>query len=409
MREFETHPRGVFAVAFSPDGKSLVTGGGDAIVKLWDTATGKLLKEHTLDHRKDFVTHVDFAPDGKSIVAGCGRGETIHWVFGDEEEKDPLAKEGTVAVAFVEGGKKLVVISNQYDKVRIHDLTGKNNGRWYSLEDPSGEAVELRSAAVSPDGSLLATIERSGWMRIWDMATGKPLFTLRGLSGKETTLAFSRDSKMLISGSTDTTLLLWDISRARFNDLWTGLTSGKDADAESSLKTFVSMPKESIPYLSERLQKFARIEDRVRKLAADLNDDDFEVREKVTRQLTALGTEAQFAFQLVLKNNPSAEVRKRIESVIASFHRPAPTPIDPLNRPRELGFNKFRPEPPGPKVPDEPVPSEGHALKRAFTVLETIGTADARKVVESLAGSATEGWLRDQAKTSLERFARPRP
>ena len=299
IREFDAHPGGVFALAFSPDGKSLVSGGGDASAKLWEVATGKFLKERLLDHRKDFVKLVAFAADGKSAALGCGRGEGIVWKFEGEQDHGFIASHGSNAIAYVENGKKLVVVeTNDSCDVHTYDLTQKNPSRQFAT---SKQYLGLGCAAVSPDGSLVATCgDLAKEIRVWDTATGKPIVSLKGHSGNVTTLAFSADSKMLVSGSDDTTLLLWDIPRARFNDLWTGLTFSKDANAEPSIKMLITTAKESVPYLAERLQRLARVEARVRKLAENLNEDDIEVREKATRQLEALGPDAEFAFRLVL-------------------------------------------------------------------------------------------------------------
>ena len=108
-----------------------------------------------------------------------------------------------------------------------------------------------------------------------------------------------------------------------------------------------------------------------------------------------------------MENKPSAEVRKRVEAVLAAWAPPVPepAPVDPKRLTKEQLFlwkqGKWPPTP-----PETPVPSEARALKRAFAALEKMNTADARELLKGLADTAPEGVVRDQAKASLERLAR---
>src|SRR5207302_793400 len=67
------HTAGVWAVAFSPDGKRLVSGGDDRTVRVWEASTGKELVR--IDHGKYQARAVAFAPDGKTVASGAAGGD----------------------------------------------------------------------------------------------------------------------------------------------------------------------------------------------------------------------------------------------------------------------------------------------------------------------------------------------
>jgi hypothetical protein len=111
-------------------------------------------------------------------------------------------------------------------------------------------------------------------------------------------------------------------------------------------------------------------------LIADLDSDEFAVREKAQKELERIGEYAMPALRKALESKPSVEARRRIESV--------------LKKPRTLA------------------PETVQAL-RAVEELENIGTPDARQLLEALAEGAPEASLTLNAKASLERLAQKLP
>lgn len=81
------HSSSVYAVAFSPDGKTLVSGSADNTLKLWDVAERKLLA--TLEGHSSWVHAVAFSPDGKTLVSGSADNTIIQW---DSKSKEIITR-----------------------------------------------------------------------------------------------------------------------------------------------------------------------------------------------------------------------------------------------------------------------------------------------------------------------------
>src|SRR5262249_6908908 len=172
---------------------------------------------------------------------------------------------------------------------------------------------------LSPDGKSLAIAPgdfRDSTIQLRNTATGKIVATLRGHTGGAiTALAFSPDSRHLASGGRDTTILLWDVARARLEHLWSELAAGKD-DVARGIKKVATTPKEAVPYLKDHLHRAAKAEARARDLIIQLDADEFEVRQKASKELEDLGLDAAFMLRLALSRSPSPEARTRIQSLL---------------------------------------------------------------------------------------------
>src|SRR5262249_42431694 len=149
------------------------------------------------------------------------------------------------------------------------------------------------------------------------LAAGREVGLLRGHEGRGTRLEFSRDGKLLVSGSADGTLLVWDaaavrkevkprlakLSPAELDTLW-GDLGGEDAvRAYRAVWALASAAEQAVPLLRERLPRTAPTvtADGVARLLADLDSDEFSVREKATVELEKLGRGVEAAVRKALE------------------------------------------------------------------------------------------------------------
>ena len=223
------HTGAVRSVAFSPDGKRLVSGSQDGTVKVWDAQTGQetlTLKGHTL-----WVTSVAFSPDGKRLVSGSQDCTVKVWDAQTGHESLTLKGHtgGITSVAFSPDGKRLVS-GSQDGTVKVWDAqtgqetltlkghTGRFTSVVFSWDAQTGQETrtlkghtgKVYSVAFSPDGKRLASGGYDNTVKVWDAQTGQETLTLKGHFGPVRSAAFSPDGKRLVSGSYDSTLKVWD-------------------------------------------------------------------------------------------------------------------------------------------------------------------------------------------------------
>jgi WD40 repeat protein len=210
---FKTRARGVFCSAFSPDGKTLAlgmgSGPGNYSLQTWDIATGQMIQD-IQNSNKDYVSSLAFSPNGKMVAAGgsdfviladLASGKEIGRIKPDT----PNTNFGRGRVFVFTPDSKTVIADMGGGKVHIWDVsTAKTR---FTIEAGSAE-----SAALTPDGKTLALgLEGYDVVRLWDLETGKELFTeLVGHEHAIDRLAFSPDGKTLASGGSWNQTRFWN-------------------------------------------------------------------------------------------------------------------------------------------------------------------------------------------------------
>ncbi len=192
--------------AFSPDATLLAVSGGRPI-KIWDVASGQLLRTFESQTGDDSFNLV-FSPDGKWLVDSGHDGRIRLWDVASGQVARRLAHGTGNDVhdfAFSPDGKWLVSVGTDY-AVRLWDFA---SGQMLQTMTHSNG---LYGVDFSPDGSLVASASCDRTVKLWDAASGKMLVSLR--HGDEVTaVAFSPDGQLLVSADYLQKIYLWGIPR----------------------------------------------------------------------------------------------------------------------------------------------------------------------------------------------------
>jgi RNA polymerase sigma factor (sigma-70 family) len=374
LREIGKHEGTINALAWSDDGKALALGGADGGVRVWDADSGKEL--HDLRGSEESIWSLAFAPDGKSLAAAGADQAVRVWDLTTGQERHRLTgPEGPVeSVAFSPDGRLLAAGARGKAAWVWDAATGREVAR---LE---GHKTWVHAVRFSADGRTLATGGLDNAVRLWERATWRERVHFEGHRGGVVSLAFAPDGRSLASGSADSSVLVWDLSgrgrggRLAPQDLevaWTDLLGEDAAKAYRARELLAAAPEQALPLLRGSLRPVAPVPaERLRNLIAQLDDDDFNVRERATEDLAKLGGAANGALRQALEGQPSAELRQRLQRLLESG------------------------------------PSPDRRQSRALELLEVMATPEARRLLEELAKGAPGAGLTEEAKASLQRTAK---
>ncbi|KAL5485795.1 hypothetical protein ACEPAI_6837 [Sanghuangporus weigelae] len=261
---FKAHSSTVFSLAFSQDGKRVVSGDRDRSIAVWDADNGRIIwgpfNEHT-----SYIMSVIFTPDGKRVISASFDNTIRIWDVGGTDAVSSVfeAHTGWVnSVAFSADGKCLASGSDDrtiriWGIIRIWDA---NSGKLRLVLEPlgmqlsetllpvfptsvtllpvytdgkriisgigticiwdaetgkrvSGPRIEnVISVALSPDGRRIVSASKYDTISIWDMDSGDLVLDwLKGHTDSIYSLALSPDGKRFASGSLDKTIRIWNV------------------------------------------------------------------------------------------------------------------------------------------------------------------------------------------------------
>lgn len=305
--------RGIRAVAFAPDGKSLAVVTGEpqetGTATLWDVAGRTQRWTHT---EPTGIPAVAFAPDGKTLAIGAYNGTAKILDLPSGRETAVLRHPKEVrAVAFAPDGKSLATACWDHT-VRIWDLAAGTE-----RIKCTGHTDRIFTVAFSPDATLLLSAGGSDGAKLWDAATGQEKRTWKHGSFFVPCAEFSPDGRWALTGGYDGTARLWNAGtgelRAKFKGFGgvnrAAISPTAHALAAAGTGGYVTVFDLNLSEPSGKDQ------DRIRTLVAKWDDPSYDVREAASKELLQVGFVAENELRRLMKDAPSAEVRIRARRV----------------------------------------------------------------------------------------------
>lgn len=190
------------SLALAPNGTLAATGDDKGLIVLWDLTQGVQLA--TLPgHLKGAVVALAFSADGRQLVSAGKDKRAVLWDIARRQQLAAVSLKDVASDIEMAVSGRLVAIGSQGDESWIWDLKAN---RVRALKNQN----DVLAVAISQDGRMLATAGQDKQIALWDPATGRPLKSLAGHGGDVRMLAFLTGSNHLVSAAEDKLVLIWN-------------------------------------------------------------------------------------------------------------------------------------------------------------------------------------------------------
>ena len=322
----------------------------DGLVRFWEVRTWKEQRTWKASTPLGLV----YSPDSRTLAAASVEGIRLYEVATGRERAHIRCK------GYPEG-----------------NLQFSPAGRWLAWSSSPVAQRQEKRLRWPPNRTI-------GTIFVWDIHRGEMLGSFTGHDDTITGLVFTADDRALVSASADSTMLVWDIARVatkkptlkagNVETAWRTLLGDDARAAYEAIRALASSPDGAVELLARHLKPAALIDaKRIAASLGDLDSDEFEVRQRATRDLEQMGDRVVPALERCLAGRPSPEVRKRVEQILEKALAPNPQRL---------------------------------RQSRALEALERMGCDGTRRLIEALAKGDADARLTRDAKAALMRMRR---
>ncbi len=400
LLEFPNQPGDHHCLAFAP-GSDLLAVGGDKEIAIWDV--GKKAVQRRLKGHEAGTTALAFSPDGKALLSAgevviVDANVTIHtadklklWdIATGKELGSPPGEQGRLEYSAT---GLILSAGDSFRMVRDGTIFTSRQEEFVSVANPSSQRELFRledrgrTAVFTADGRLIVTVG-GGVVRFVEVATGQEALAVPLPEYWSPCVALAPGGKLLATSRDDGSILLWDLNWDRLrvpeeplafteadrDRLWKDLAG----DTAAAYRVLWQLSKASAPavqFLKQRLRP-APVQDLpIKKWLEDLASAQFKVREAASRELSKHGRAAEPAMREALKAKLPLEVHRRIELLLGELEA-------------------------------RPLSTEELRQVRAVAALEWIGTPEARQLLKTLAAGWSESVQTREAAAAFRRLGR---
>jgi WD40 repeat protein len=363
--------------------------GPGSITAAWDLKTGKRLWRRSLEGTEGLT---GLSADGRFGVAWdlTVRETESGRLIGPLQREKPGGQSANHRTEFSPDGSLIATrASHSYKEGRAQDWEACGIEIWERATRRLVRRLPVTgSYDFAQDGRRMAVwLEDEFW--IWDVMRGKELLHVKSPADlshwQAQGMAFAPTGRALAVSTEDGSILLFDVPAARpeglpalretqLREAWDRLADEDPAKAYAVIAELADRSDQAITMMKDRLRPVPVTPvEQVRRLVADLDNEDFETRESAERRLAELGPGTWPTLREALTKEPSVEARRRLDRLVDDRRPP---------------------------------PKEVLRSLRAVRVLELAGTAPARECLRIIASGDPGAELTKEAKAAVERLER---
>jgi hypothetical protein len=389
-RSWDSSTAEVGVLGVAPRGRRVVFLDGDHKLTLLDSRTGRTTGAAEVTGRPLAAA---LTANGRILAVLTSEGAVRVYGLGPAGTLDPrwvkrVARSDRAATQFSPDGRLLAVTSAGRVSL-LETVTGRPVA---TLERKFGEG-DVRAIAFSRDGRLIAagSAGPEPVVRVWSVEDGQERASYFGHRRDVNAVAFAPDGKTLASGGSDANVILWSLPPASaggklmsVTDAWEALDS---LDGRTAYRATGALAADSAAGVAAVRAGFggrAEAKAKIKRWVAELDHDEFRVREAARRGLIKAGLRAAEAINDPKRKRLGPEGEERIRQVLDTLEQQ------------------------GVRTPESGLYGEPLRMVRAVRVLEMVGTKEARAILEEMSRGPVDDRVTKDARAALEVFPEPR-